>query len=796
MIKKVYADLVNNKSKTFSIMLTMFVGLMAVGIVVMFSIFFVPEAYRAYYSAEPYDALIKSESFHSDILDEIQNFPDVKDVDGRNKVLARLDLGEKVLNANLIVMGRKNSINKIRRSDGTEKLLKLNENEIFLERATLVDINRKPGEKIKVVIDGRTEHELVIKDIVYDAVTEPYTIEGDAVAFINQDTLENLSGDRKYNEVMIKVAGDNTSKERNSRVINQVAKFMETKGIEVLEIEVPEPGVFYATQAMDAISIIMMLIGSLAILLGVSLIINIFNSMMVQHISQIGIMKAIGGSTAKISAMYFGMVITIGFVTFLVSLPLSAFVSYKVCEVLAGLLNMELSGFSIPLLMVILQFVGAVIVPLLATIAPVLRVTRTTIYDALNDNIKGASFKDIGVLNSLTKKFKYLPTSLLISLRNNFRSRLRVVLTLSTLILSGAILITALNLQKGFSDTIEDAKFLVPDGVLTLSSFENAQKIEEIAKGVEGVETAEGWAFSQARFMDKANNTSKKVRILGPTPDSEIFDYSKAEDKLLSGRLIKDDSKNEIVITNHLTDFYPDIKVGDTINLKIKDKEYAFEVVGIMGIFGRPSDPILLGGYGYLSQIYEGNGMVNDLRFSTFEDTEEYQNKVADKIEKELGKQGIFVNERNLGEAMLEQFSTSSSITVILLLFLSLMISCVGAIGLSGTLSLNVLERAKELGIMRSIGGDNKRLNTMIIAEGTILVLIAWFFSLFLSLPLTMVSNNMLGEALFATPLGFKLNYQGVVIWLVVSIIASFLAGLFPCIKINKMVTREVLAYQ
>ena len=163
MIKKVYADLVNNKSKTFSIMLTMFVGLMAVGIVVMFSIFFVPEAYRAYYSAEPYDALIKSESFHSDILDEIQNFPDVKDVDGRNKVLARLDLGEKVLNANLIVMGRKNSINKIRRSDGTEKLLKLNENEIFLERATLVDINRKPGEKIKVVIDGRTEHELVIK---------------------------------------------------------------------------------------------------------------------------------------------------------------------------------------------------------------------------------------------------------------------------------------------------------------------------------------------------------------------------------------------------------------------------------------------------------------------------------------------------------------------------------------------------------------------------------------------------------------------------------------------------------
>jgi ABC-type antimicrobial peptide transport system permease subunit len=107
-----------------------------------------------------------------------------------------------------------------------------------------------------------------------------------------------------------------------------------------------------------------------------------------------------------------------------------------------------------------------------------------------------------------------------------------------------------------------------------------------------------------------------------------------------------------------------------------------------------------------------------------------------------------------------------------------------------------VLERAKELGIMRSIGGDNKRLNTMIIAEGTILVLIAWFFSLFLSLPLTMVSNNMLGEALFATPLGFKLNYQGVVIWLVVSIIASFLAGLFPCIKINKMVTREVLAYQ
>lgn len=129
-----------------------------------------------------------------------------------------------------------------------------------------------------------------------------------------------------------------------------------------------------------------------------------------------------------------------------------------------------------------------------------------------------------------------------------------------------------------------------------------------------------------------------------------------------------------------------------------------------------------------------------------------------------------------------------------LLLFISGMTALVGIIGLSGMLSLNVLERAREIGIMRLIGGSNQLLNKLIISEGTLLMIIAWGIGLIFSLPLTAITGGLLGEALFATPLTLCVNSIGIGIWLVLSILASFISGIFPCIKMNRMVTRDVLS--
>jgi putative ABC transport system permease protein len=107
-----------------------------------------------------------------------------------------------------------------------------------------------------------------------------------------------------------------------------------------------------------------------------------------------------------------------------------------------------------------------------------------------------------------------------------------------------------------------------------------------------------------------------------------------------------------------------------------------------------------------------------------------------------------------------------------------------------------VLERAREFGIMRSIGATNAKLKRMIILEGILFSITAWILGSVLAVPLTILSGKMLGDALLGTAVGFYLNLPGVFSWLAVSVAGAYIAGLLLCIRINRMVVREVLSYE
>jgi putative ABC transport system permease protein len=320
--------------------------------------------------------------------------------------------------------------------------------------------------------------------------------------------------------------------------------------------------------------------------------------------------------------------------------------------------------------------------------------------------------------------------------------------------------------------------------------------MEDIIKNVEGVKYVEGWSFAVSRLMEDDDRSSRKVKLMGPKPDSKIFSWAVANDRLVAGRQIRSDDTNAVVITNHLINSYPDLAVGDVISLKVNNKTCNFNVVGIMNMAGQPPDPILLVNYSYLNSLLQGEDQVAEICISTNEQTEAYQQEVFAKIEQQLSREGITILETLPGADLLEKFQTPITVLVALLTFLAIMLSIVGTIGQSGTLNLNVLERAKEFGIMRSVGASNRKLNITIVMEGLILGATAWMFAGILSLPLTIIANFMLGELLFATPLDFRVSILGLLLWLVVSISSSCFASIMPCRKLNRMITREVLAYE
>jgi putative ABC transport system permease protein len=136
------------------------------------------------------------------------------------------------------------------------------------------------------------------------------------------------------------------------------------------------------------------------------------------------------------------------------------------------------------------------------------------------------------------------------------------------------------------------------------------------------------------------------------------------------------------------------------------------------------------------------------------------------------------------------------NILLALLLIMAVLMAFVGGLGLMGTMSLNVLERTREIGVMRAIGASNGAVRQIILVEGILIGLLSWFVSILVAAPLGQLLSAALGELIFQMPLHYSISTDGIVIWLVVVLVIATLASVLPAQNASRMTVREVLAYE
>jgi putative ABC transport system permease protein len=116
--------------------------------------------------------------------------------------------------------------------------------------------------------------------------------------------------------------------------------------------------------------------------------------------------------------------------------------------------------------------------------------------------------------------------------------------------------------------------------------------------------------------------------------------------------------------------------------------------------------------------------------------------------------------------------------------------------GLTGTMSMNVLERTREIGIMRSIGATDREIMRMVIVEGLLIGLISFGLAILAAVPFTYLLSGIVSNAVFATPIAVEWTYTGYLIWLGLVIVLSSLASVLPARSAARLTIREVLAYE
>jgi putative ABC transport system permease protein len=176
--------------------------------------------------------------------------------------------------------------------------------------------------------------------------------------------------------------------------------------------------------------------------------------------------------------------------------------------------------------------------------------------------------------------------------------------------------------------------------------------------------------------------------------------------------------------------------------------------------------------------------------------TNEQQEELGRKIEVALGKEGYNIADVRSGQSVQESVSDGLNTLTTFLFIMALLMALVGSIGLTGTMSLNTMERTREIGIMRAIGASDKIIIRMVLMEGMLIGSISWLLSILVAIPITKIMSDAVSEAIFGTGSIFVFTPVGVLIWFVLENVLAILASVLPARNAARLTIREVLAYE
>ncbi len=795
--KKVWADFWGNKTRTILTILTIAVGVFAVGAVSNIGLLMVGDMEADFLSANPAEAQIYAGPLNDDLVKMAGKVPGVKEAEGRIVSNVQLVMPDGRLISTQVTSVKTPAALKLgmlKPADPKDNILPaLNEKEVLLDRSAGT-LNIKPGDTLTFKLSDGRLRELRVGGFVHDATGFPYNMAQYVTAFVTPKTMEWLGGPSDpsaFTQLDLSVTENPTDQKHVEEIAQSVADRLKHGGSTVYYVNVYQPGHHFAWSVTQGIMFVLSILGWLTVLLSAFLIINTITSLMTQQTRQIGIMKATGASTNQIVGMYIVLIIGFGLASLIISIPLAASRSYAIVGSMATYLGFDQGAFKVFPEAIIQQAFVALVVPLLAGLFPLMRSVRITVREAFSDYGLGENAKPKTA--SVSKASVLIPRPMRISLRNTFRRKPRLVLTLFTLVLGGAIFIAVFNLWASFDKTMQDIQgYFLADINVSLDHAYRYDKVAALAESVPGVKSAEGWMeISGTLVSDNKDDAGTQILFVAPPSSSTLI-----KPIMTQGRWVNAGDENALVVGNQFLKIRPDLKVGDWLTIKINGTEYKWHVIGFYQLTGNVNPPLVYTNYEYISRLIDQPGQVYSLRVITAGHDAASQKTVQDQLQALFDANGIKVTSMQLSTEWAAQQKSQTDLLVYFLLFMAVLIAIVGGLGLMGTMSINVLERTREIGVMRAVGASNLDVQGIVLVEGMIIGLISWAISVLLSFPITNVLAFGVGTAIMQSPMPPVYDLKGILVWLFGILFIGTIASALPAHRASSLTVRDTLAYE
>ena len=790
--KKVWAEFWGNKTRTTLTILTIAIGTLAVGFNSNMGLYMNESMDSDYLSANPSEAQVFAAPLDDEMVEMARHVPGVNAVEGFSVISARIVRTDgKFVDIQFTALEdpSKLKVNMLKPVQGGSDVPKYGNKETILDNAA-ASLGYKPGDSILIELDNGRHRELKLAGYIHDVTGFPYNLTNRVNAYVTPETMEWLGGSSIYNALAVSVAENPTDQDHVTEVAQAVADRMKRAGATVNFVSVYQPGHHFAYSVTQGVFFVLGVLGYLTVILSGFLIVNTITALMTQQTRQVGIMKAIGGGTLQIFGLYIVLIMSFGLAALAIAIPLANLAAQTIGGGMAAWLNFNPSPFHGYTSTYIQQVIVAVVVPLLAAIFPIFNSVRVTVREALSDYGLGGNAKP--KIDSVNKNSVLIPRPIRISLRNTFRRKTRLGLTLFTLVLGGAVFIAVYNLWASFDKVIEDIQgYFLADINISFNRSYRFDEVAGIAQSVRGVESVEGWLEYPGTLISDEAEAGTQILFVAPPSDSTLIDPIITE-----GRWLTTGDENAIVIGNHLLQMFPDLKVGDQLIIETNGKKSPWKIVGFYSITGNVSPPLLYVNYEYISRLINQPGQVYSLRVITSSRDGDFQKRVNDQLQAVYEAHGVQIGSSQLGAEFIESQKSQTDVLVYFMLVMASLIAVVGGLGLMGTMSINVLERTREIGVMRAIGASNGDIQSIVIIEGMVIGLLSWAVAILVAIPITSVLTTGVGLAILTAPMPAVYDMSGIIAWLIFTLVLATIASALPARRASRLTVRDTLAYE
>lgn len=666
---------------------------------------------------------------------------------------------------------------------------------IAIERLSAAYYNVDLGDTVWFKQDDRIRTFIVTGKIRAPFVPPPQ-FGGQAFFFMSRTAMEQWGvPNGKYSSVYVRIAP--YSQEYAKTIATAIKDRLANQGISVGGTIYQDPDKHWGRVYIEGINFVLQILAVVSLLLSVVLVYNTLAALIVQQTNQIGILKAVGGRTWTIVKVYLVNVLAYGLLSLVLSLPLGIYLSWVITRMFLNLFNIDYDQFRFSTTALLLQVAAATAVPVLAALIPVLGGARITVRQAIASYGLGGDFGSNRLDRTVEKiGARLLPTQYATALGNMFRRKGRLVLTQVVLITAGSMFLLVMTLSSSMTHTL-DNYFAARRFDLTVffNGIPRASRALDLAEGAEGVAAAQVNLLFAATIRKQGQRMQEAglgATVSGLEPASDFV-----TERIVQGSWLQPGDYLAVVLP-HDTAIKNNIRVGDFITLDL-------------GVFGKRDwrvvgtyQPLLSGAFSgdvlyvplvALEDVSKSYDRASRLYVRTFGKDEAAAIAIRDQI-RDLGAErnvdiAAFQTEAEVRRSAESQFGLITS----MLLSLAIIVAIVGGIGLMGALSISVVERTKEIGVLRAIGARTRTIMGMFVMEAVLQGWLSWMIAVLISVLFAKPMADVLGSIILNMPLDYAYNVQAMFLWLGIVVVISILASVLPARNATRVSVRDSLAY-